>query len=101
MNTVVSGPVVSGFADYSGTMETKWMQQIPNWAICNWFYIFFVVNVVVVIMLVGGVVYAMANHKSKIFTVPHLFLAIVQLLVAGTNALFYFLICDRSLKPLL
>ena len=92
---------VSGFADYKGTMAPAWMQKIPNWAICNWFYMFFIVNLVVMVLLVGGALYAAFDNKSKLFTVPNMFLAFLQLLVAGTNTLFYFLICDRSLKPLL
>jgi len=92
----------SKFTNYEGTMESDWMKTIPNWAICNWFYIFFVVNLIVVVLVIGGAAYALVSKRgAKLFTPTNTFFALLQLVVAGTNTLFYFLICDRSLKPAL
>ena len=81
-------------------MEPTWTKRIPDWAICNWFYTFFVVNVIVMSLLIAALIYTfVTRHGSKMITVPNVFLAFIQLTVAGTNMLFYYLICDRSLKP--
>jgi len=90
------------FTNYEGTMESKWMKTIPSWAICNWFYIFFVVNLIVAGLIILGTAYALVSTRgAKLFTPTNTFFALLQLVVAGTNTLFFFLICDRSLKPTL
>ena len=82
------------------TEEPKWMKNIPNWALCNWFYMFFLANVVVAAMIVLSLVYVLITHKGlRHMTPATIFLALLQLSVAGTNALFYYIICDRSLNP--
>jgi hypothetical protein len=83
---------------FQGTMEPKWMKQIPDWSICNWFYIFYVANVIVVCLVIALTLYALICAKKN-FSFSNLFFALLHLIVAGTNALFFFLMCDRSLKP--
>lgn len=85
-----------GFADYGG--EPGWMQSISNSTICNWFYTFYLANLVVFFLVIGAGAYAFFRSKRHV-TPPHLFFALLQLIVAGTNMLFFYLICDRSLKP--
>jgi hypothetical protein len=79
-------------------MEPNWTKRIPDWAICNWFYTFFVVNVIVFSLIIAASLYV-TLFKTKNFTAPNMFFALLQLMVAGTNMLFYYLICDRSLRP--
>jgi hypothetical protein len=79
-------------------MEPAWTKRIPDWAICNWFYTFFVVNVIVFGLVIAAGLYV-AFFKKKNFTASNMFFALLQLMVAGTNMLFYYLICDRSLNP--
>jgi hypothetical protein len=51
-------------------------------------------------LLIAALIYTFVSRNgSKMITVPNVFLAFIQLTVAGTNMLFYYLICDRSLKP--
>lgn len=79
--------------------EAKWMKKIPDWALCNWFYMFFLANVVVAAMIVFSLVYVLFTKKGLNHLTPTtIFLAVLQLSVAGTNALFYYIICDRSLR---
>jgi hypothetical protein len=79
-------------------MEANWMRKISNSSICNWFYIFYVANVIVITLVVVASLYVMI-FKNKDFTASNVFFALLQLVVAGTNTLFFYLICDRSLKP--
>jgi len=74
------------------------MQRISNSTICNWFYTFFLANLIVFFLVIGAGAYIFFRNKRHI-TPPHLFFALLQLIVAGTNMLFFYLICDRSLKP--
>jgi hypothetical protein len=88
-------------------MEPAWMKNIPSWAVCNWFYTFFMVNVLVMAVLIISLVFSTLlpsvlpnKMKHTVTTTPFVkFLAFIQLLVAGTNMLFYYIICDRSLQP--
>ena len=82
-------------------MEPTWTKAIPNLAICNWFYTFFMINVIVMILLIIAIVYAFLGYtaKNKHISPTTFFLLFIQLIVAGTNTLFYYLICDRSLQP--
>lgn len=91
-----SGAGNEHFSDHSG--EPKWMQGISNSTICNWFYTFYLANLVVFFLVIGAGFYAFFRSKNHV-TPPHLFFALLQLIVAGTNMLFFYLICDRSLKP--
>jgi len=81
-------------------MEPTWTKRIPSWAMCKWFYVFFVINVIVLMLLVSAIVYAFVSRTAfKMITVPNVFIALIQLTVASTNMLFFYLICDRSLHP--
>jgi cation transport ATPase len=84
-----------GFADYA---DPQWMQSISNSTICNWFYTFYLANLVVFFLVIGLGTYMFFRNKRQ-FTATNLFLALLQLIVAGTNMLFFYLICDRTLKP--
>ena len=91
--------VVSDFRNFSGS-EPEWTKQIPNWLICDWFYFFFIVNVVVVItLMISIVVTAMSSSLPKTVRASQLFMMITQMLASGTSTLFFYVICDRSLKP--
>jgi heme/copper-type cytochrome/quinol oxidase subunit 4 len=78
--------------------EPKWTKNISSGTICSWFYIFFLANVIVMTLIVAMVVYTLVFTKKAV-TPSTLFFAFLQLIVAGTNTLFFYLICDRSLKP--
>jgi hypothetical protein len=84
-----------GFADYS---DPQWMQSISNSTICNWFYTFYLANLIVFFLVIGAGAYMFFRNKRQ-FTATNLFLALLQLIVAGTNMLFFYLICDRTLNP--
>ena len=84
----------------SENFEPKWTKNIPSWAMCNWFYAFFLVNVIVAALIIFSLAYVfLAKSALKHVTPYTIFLAILHLFVAGTNALFFYLICDRTLKP--
>jgi hypothetical protein len=78
--------------------EPKWTKSISSGTVCSWFYIFFMANVIVMALIVGITLYTFIFAKKSV-TPANLFFALLQLIVAGTNTLFFYLICDRSLKP--
>ena len=84
----------------SENFEPKWMKNIPNWAMCNWFYAFFLANVIVATLIIFSLAYVLLTRGALKHVTPFsIFLAVLHLFVAGTNALFYYLICDRTLQP--
>jgi hypothetical protein len=87
------------FRDFAGS-EPEWTKRIPNWLLCNWFYVFFIINVIVVVALMIGIVgTAMSSSMPKTVRASQLFLMIMQMLASTTSSLFFYVMCDRSLKP--
>ena len=80
--------------------EPTWTKSIPSWAVCDWFYMFFIVNVFVLTMLVLSALYVIVSpsipRSVKAFDI---FKLILNMLVSGTSTLFFYIMCDRSLKP--
>jgi len=79
-------------------MEPEWMQKISSSTICAWFYAFFVVYAFILAFIVLGVLYALVSMKKSL-TASNLFFALIQALVIATNMLFFYIMCDRALKP--
>jgi hypothetical protein len=79
--------------------EPTWTKSIPNWAVCEWFYVFFVVNAFVLALLVVSALYMMVSSNARRFSAFDMFKIVLNMLVSGTTTLFFYLICDRSLKP--
>jgi len=67
-------------------MAPEWTNKIPNYAICNFFYAFYVVYAVIVAFAVLQIVYILAGMKK--FDLAH---GIIVL------TLFHYLVCDRAL----
>ena len=78
-------------------MEPVWTKKIPSGLICDWFYMLFIINVVVLAFLIISVVVLVFSTRSvsKLQLLTNVILAIF----AGTNSLFYYLLCDRALRP--
>ena len=81
-------------------MEPEWTKKVPNWVVCDWFYAFFAINAAVfVLLLLMGIYLAFVPGLGKTFRAIQLAGLLFKLAIAGTSTLFYYLICDRSLKP--
>jgi hypothetical protein len=81
-------------------MEPTWTKQLPSWLVCDWFYAFFMINLILACALLLSVLYLLLASKApKGIMGFRLFVLLVQLGLATTSTLFFYLICDRSLKP--
>jgi hypothetical protein len=79
-------------------MEAEWMKKISSETVCNFFYVFFVFNAVVaalalLVMLVGFSFFKKMGMGGIAVGASNLLVA----LLAATQALFFYLICDRAL----
>ena len=74
------------------------MEKISSGTICSWFYAFYMVYAVILVIVVLGVLYALVSMKKDL-TASNLFFAFIQMLVATTNMMFFYIMCDRALKP--
>ena len=74
------------------------MQAIASSTVCNWFYIFYIVNLVFLAIIVIGMVFLAVNTKKGL-TMPNVYIGLISSVVACTNTLFFYIMCDRSLKP--
>ena len=82
--------------------EPDWTKQIPSGWLCDWFYFFFVLRVILFGLILGLVVYIFLSAKKSIFgpeMIGKMLGGLIGLTIAGTEALFLYLICSRSLQP--
>ena len=80
--------------------EPSWMQVISNSTVCNWFFIFYVVYAILAVVLILSLLVALTTSAGrKYLTTPYVFMSTVSIIVATTQFLFFYIICDRSLKP--
>ena len=74
------------------------MKAIPSTTICNFFYVFFVLYAVIfslALLSILGVVISPKLYKA--ISVPTSASLVASTVIAGTQMLFFYLICSRSL----
>lgn len=82
-------------------MEPAWTKNIPSWVICQWYYVLFIINVITfIIIIIAIIVIPTMKGIPKGIMTGHMLLYIISATFASTNALFYYLMCDRALKPM-
>jgi hypothetical protein len=80
--------------------EPEWTKQITSDVVCNFFYIFFVVYLVIgALSVLGFIGMAFTVKVSKSLMIWNAFLALIPVAIITTQFLFFYLICDRALKP--
>lgn len=74
---------------------------VPSSVVCNWFYAFFIVYAVLTSLIAVAMMYMLFFGRSLMNTMMSLrfFTAVLGLAFSGTNMLFFYIICKRSLKP--
>jgi uncharacterized membrane protein YcgQ (UPF0703/DUF1980 family) len=79
-------------------MAPDWTNQIPNYAICNFFYAFYVVYAVIFVLAVLQILYILSSVKkfdlnNGIMLASGFFTTALALVLT----LFHYLVCDRAL----
>ena len=74
-------------------------KNIPDWFICDWFYFFFWLNLVIAVLYLIAMLMTMGSSMPKGARFPSMAGALVGIFLGATNMLFFYLICDRTLKP--
>jgi len=79
----------------------KWTNKIPNDVVCNYFYVFFMIFAVwAALSLLGGIWIFSSTKMSLGMLVGFIFNILLSFGISATSALFLYLICERTLKPL-
>jgi uncharacterized membrane protein len=79
-------------------MEPEFTKQIPSSTVCNFFYIFFVVYAVIAVLaLLTTVGLFSMTKKMGGAGIAGGIGYLLMMALAATQALFFYLICDRSL----
>jgi hypothetical protein len=81
----------------TGGRAPAWTNSIPSWLICDWYYALFILNVALLIILGSVFLFASKNKLSG----GRLNTLIVSILFSSVSTLFFYLMCDRSLKPVI
>ena len=71
-------------------------KNIPDWFICDWFYFFFWLNLVIAVLYL---VFVLMTGAAKGLRVATMTGGLIGMMLGATNMLFFYLLCDRSLKP--
>ena len=79
-------------------MEPQWTRQIPSSAICNFFYVFFVIYAILFVLSLGATI-GIFGFLKKMGPAGYALGAqgLIMTALGGTMMLFYYLICDRAL----
>jgi len=78
--------------------EMVWLQSVENNTICNWFYIMFIVNcVVAVIMVVRTVFLVMYTRPGLLIGSASFFITLLAVAIPIINGAFFYALCDRSI----
>lgn len=81
-------------------MEPSWMNQIASETVCRFFYLFFVFYTVLAGITLAGTIGLLTLLKiPKDLQIAQVFYGLFMVTLAATQALFFYLICERGLKP--
>ena len=80
--------------------ETEWMKSIPNESVCSFFYAFFVIYAVIAVLALVATlgIFGLAKKLNLgSFGITAGIGYLFAMILAGTQALFFYLICSRAL----
>ena len=81
-------------------MEPSWMNQIASETVCNFFYAFFVIYAILAGIALAGTIGILTLLKlPKGVQIGQGVYGVFMFTLAATQALCFYLICDRGLKP--
>ena len=77
-----------------------WTDKISDNVLCNYFYVFFVIfAVLAALSLVGGIWIFSTTKMTFGILIAFIFNILLSFGISATSALFFYLICERALKP--
>lgn len=82
------------------TFVSDFFKEVPNTTICDWYYILYLVNLSVFVLLLLVFIYQfMFNSKTamKVMGIKGFLMWLVSMGIALTSSLFFYLMCDRAL----
>ena len=78
----------------------EWTDKISNNALCNYFYVFFIIfSVWAALSLVGGIWVFSTTKMAFSMLIGIMLNILLSFGISATSALFLYLICERALKP--
>lgn len=76
-------------------MEPQWTKAISSESICNFFYIFFIINALITVLTGLSVIYLMFGLKMK--TLATILPMLPAVAIGFAQTLFLYLLCDRAI----
>jgi hypothetical protein len=81
-------------------MEPSWMNQIASETVCGFFYLFFLFYTLLTGIVLAGTIGLLTSLKlPKDIQIAQAFYGLFMVTLAATQALFFYIICERGLKP--
>lgn len=80
--------------------EMQWLESVSNKSLCDWFYLMFILNSVVsVIMIVRIVVMLFKTRPGILLGSVSFIFTVIAVAVPVINGAFFYALCDRALPP--
>ena len=81
-------------------MTQQWTDKISDSILCNYFYVFFIIYAVfAALSLIGGVWIFSTTKMAFGMLISLIFNTLLSFGISATSALFFYLMCERALKP--
>ena len=80
-------------------MEPQWTKNISSEVVCNFFYFFYVIYAVLAVFTIFSFVALFFMPLPKNMLIIGSIQSLLLLGIAGTTALFHYLVCSRALLP--
>ncbi len=83
-------------------MILDFSSKVPDGVVCSWFYAFYLVNLMfftATFLFLMYYLYSAPGSLMKTMNNIRMIGALLSLGVTGTNSLFFYIICKRSLMP--
>jgi hypothetical protein len=75
-----------------------WLSSVSNASICTWFYVMFILNCIVAVVMLMRTIFLINSRKPGFGPGSLIFiLTLVSLIIPVVNGAFFYALCDRSL----
>jgi hypothetical protein len=75
-----------------------WLESVSSASVCYWFYIMFVVNCVVALIMVVRIIVLIAyTRPGLLIGSASFFITLLAVVVPIINGAFFYTLCDRSI----
>ena len=78
--------------------EMVWLESVSNKSLCDWFYLMFILNSIVSVVMIVRIVIMLFNTRPGILIGSvSFFLTVLAVAIPAINGAVFYALCDRAL----